>query len=322
MGTLCAMDGGIQGVPGIRTIDTHMGGREGVTSAYLVEGERPALVETAGSLSLPAVSSALAEHGVGPDDLAHIVVTHVHLDHAGGAGAFARHFPRATVWAHERGAPHLVDPTKLVRSATRVFGEEHMGSVFGPVEPVAADRVRAAEDGARIDLGSRSLTVVHAPGHAMHHLFLVDSDSGAMWTGDGLGLYLPDIRILRPGTPPPDFDLEQAVASVERVAEREPPVLLFSHFGPATDVSHLCALAVHRMHKWASIVEDAMRETDEAAEVIRRLREGTASELAPAQADRRAGLEDRYELLSSYEMNAMGLMRYVRKAQEAAEERS
>lgn len=307
-----------EAAPGIQAIDTVMCGREQATSAYLVRADEPALVETGPTSSLRALLDGLESLGCGPQDLAHVVVTHIHLDHAGGAGALAPHFPRATVWVHQRGAPHLADPAKLVASAGRVYGEERLRELFGPVEPVPADRLRAVEDGSKVSLGNRSLEVVYTPGHASHHVCLVDSDTGGVFVGDALGVFLPDVRILRPATPPPEFDLEQAAASVERVAQREPSVVLFSHFGPAREVVHLCNLAVQRMRRWAEVVGEALSETDELGEVTRRLREGTAAELSPATDDRRFAVEDRYELLSSYEMNAMGLIRYLQRIREDA----
>lgn len=302
-----------EAVPGIRGIDTVMCGREGATSAYLVEATEPALVETGPTTSVQAVRDGLDELGVGPGDLAHIVVTHIHLDHAGGAGALAPHFPQATVWVHERGAPHLVDPSKLEASAARVYGPKRLRELFGPIHPLPAERVRGVDEGDKIDLGSRSIEVLYTPGHASHHVCLVDSDTGAVFTGDALGVFLPDVGILRPATPPPEFDLDQAVASVQRVAAREPPLVLFSHVGAANEVTHLCQLAIRRLRRWTEVVERALRGTDDLASVIERLRAGTASEYNPATGERQAEVEDRYELLSSYEMNAMGLMRYVTK---------
>ena len=312
---------GLDAIPGVHTIDTRMCGRDRVTSAYLIAAERPTLVETGPTTSGEALQQGLRDLGVGPRDLAHIVVTHIHLDHAGGAGALAPHFPDATVWVHERGAPHLADPTKLVGSAERVYGAERLRELFGPVHPVPHDRLRALTDGDRIDLGDRQLETLYTPGHASHHVCLVDSASGGVFVGDAVGVFLPDVGILRPASPPPEFDLELALASIERIAERRPPLLLFSHFGPHAEVAHLCSLATQRLRKWAQIVEDVVQNTDDLPEVVDALRRGTESELAPATGERRAALEDRYELLSSYEMNAMGLMRYVAKrATDVAEE--
>jgi glyoxylase-like metal-dependent hydrolase (beta-lactamase superfamily II) len=299
---------------GIQAIDTRMCGQDLVTSAYLVQAAEPAIVETGPTTSLSAVLAGLEELGVGPRDLAHIVVTHIHLDHAGGAGALAPHFPGATVWVHERGAPHLADPTKLVQSAIRVYGEGRLREMFGSVDPVPAERLRALADGDKVNLGNRTLEVLYTPGHAGHHVCLADSATGGVFVGDAVGVFLPDVRILRPATPPPEFDLELAIASIERVQALRPPLILFSHFGPAPEVEHLTALAIRRLRRWTDVVAAAMKETDEVAEVVARLREGTASETRPVEEGPRSkAIEDRYELLSSYEMNALGLMRYLSK---------
>ena len=309
-----------EAAPGIRAIDTVMCGQEQVTSAYLVEADEPALVETGPTTSAEAVVSGLRALGVGPGDLAHIVVTHIHLDHAGGAGALAERFPTATVWVHERGAPHLAAPEKLVTSAARIYGEAKLREMFGEVLPVPSDRLRALTDGDRVPLGNRELEAIATPGHAGHHHAFADSDTGNIFIGDALGVFLPDVRILRPATPPPEFDLALAIRSVERIDDRRPPLLLFSHFGPASEVSHLCALAISRMEKWTALVEDAMGRTDDLHEVVRQLRAGTESEVRAAGSERAAAVAARYELLSSYEMNAMGLMRYVTRQRERGQD--
>jgi glyoxylase-like metal-dependent hydrolase (beta-lactamase superfamily II) len=138
-----------------------------------------------------------------------------------------------------------------------------------------------------------------------------------VFVGDALGIFLPDVRILRPAMPPPEFDLEQAVTSVERIAAREPPLILFSHFGPAKEVPHLCQLAIHRMRKWTEAVEEALQQTEEMADIVRILRARTLSEINPADGEGHEALEDRYELAASYETNAMGIARYIRKRAEA-----
>jgi glyoxylase-like metal-dependent hydrolase (beta-lactamase superfamily II) len=303
--------GTFEAAPGIRAIDTRMCGRERVTSAYLIDAREPALVETGPSTSAQAVLDGLDSLGVGAEDLRHIVVTHIHLDHAGGAGTLAPHFPGATVWVHERGAPHLADPTRLVESAVRVYGEARLRELFGAVDPVPAGRLRALTDGDEVPLGDRKLSTLYTPGHAGHHVCLVDSATGVVFVGDAVGVFLPDVRVLRPATPPPEFDLELAVASIQRVREVDPPRILFSHFGPADEVAHLTALAISRLERWTDIVREAIAHAGDLRSVVARLREGTASELRPAQG--LEAVEDRYELLSSYEMNAMGLMRYLAK---------
>ena len=312
------MSSTFEAAEGIIGIDTLMCGRERATSAYLVRAREPALVETGPTTSRDALLEGLRNLGVGPGDLAHIIVTHIHLDHAGGAGSIAPHFPGATIWVHERGAPHLADPARLMSSAIRVYGEERLYEMFGPVEPVPPERLRALSDGDVIDLGDRTIESIETPGHASHHVCLRDTATGAIWVGDALGVLLPDVKILRPATPPPEFDLELAVSSINKVADRKPTRLLFSHFGPSDDVAHLCSLAVRRVKKWTTIVEAALTRTEDPAEIVRILREETAAEVNPISPERGTGFHDKYELLSSYEMNAQGLIRYVKKRAEVS----
>jgi glyoxylase-like metal-dependent hydrolase (beta-lactamase superfamily II) len=304
-----------QAADGITGVDTRMAGKTSITSAYLLHGAEPALVETGPTTSVEAVTAGLDAIGLSANDLAHIVLTHIHLDHAGGVGTLARRFPQATVWVHERGAPHLEDPTRLLASATRVYGQERLERLFGRVDPVPSDRLRAVSDGDRIALGDRHLEVLYTPGHASHHVALVDSRSGAVFTGDALGIHLPDDRVLRPATPPPDIDIEAGLQSIERIRERARSILLFSHFGPVEAVDELCAIAASRLRKWAKIVQDALRDTDDIGRVAELLARRTESEFE--------GVESvdpsRYDILSDMRMNAEGLVRYWKKRAEAEE---
>jgi glyoxylase-like metal-dependent hydrolase (beta-lactamase superfamily II) len=303
-------------LPGIIGIDTRMAGRQRVTSAYLLAGDEPTLVETGPTTSHEAVAAGLDALGVGPQDLAHVVVTHIHLDHAGGAGTLSGRFPRATIWVHDRGAPHLADPARLVRSAGRLYGVERLADLFGPVEPVGPDRLKPLSEGDRLSMGNRSLEVLYTPGHASHHICLVDSETGAVFTGDALGIHLPDVRALRPATPPPDIDVELYVQSIERIRERARSVLMLSHFGPVGEVDEICSLAVSRVRKWAAIVRESMDETNDLDRIAEALAERTDSELDEARA-RGVDLE-RYEILSSVRANAAGLVRYWEKQEERA----
>ncbi|MGZ4147934.1 MAG: MBL fold metallo-hydrolase [Actinomycetota bacterium] len=308
--------------PGITAIDTFYGGRERYTAAYLLAAERPTLVETGPTTSVEPVVAGLERLGIGADDLANIVVTHIHLDHAGGVGRLRERFPRATVFVHERGAPHLADPTKLVASATRLYGETQMRSLFGPVDPVPQERLQALVDGQRIDLGGRELLVDHTPGHASHQVALTDSATGAVFTGDALGVHVPDLPVLRPATPPPDVDVEAAVASIQRIRGRARSVLLFAHFGPIADVDRICDLAIARLRGWAEAVRDELRRTEDPDEIAARLEQEARRDIetgAEADLDLDA-LEDRLRLLSSVRMNALGLIRYWQKRAERERE--
>jgi glyoxylase-like metal-dependent hydrolase (beta-lactamase superfamily II) len=299
---------------GITAIDTFMGGRARYTAAYLLAGSRPTLVETGPGTSVEPVTRALAHLGVEPSALANIVLTHIHLDHAGGVGALAARFPGATVWVHERGARHLADPARLVQSATRVYGEARMASLFGPVEPVPAERLRVLADEEILDLGGRTLRSLDTPGHASHHLALVDSVTGMVFTGDALGIHLPDLPILRPATPPPDFDLELAIASIERIRSAAGAALLFAHFGPIPDPERTCDLAIRRLREWTDAVGGAMRTTSDPDEIAAILAAGVGREVATG-AEAQLDL-DRLETLAGLRMNASGIIRYLQRRAE------
>jgi glyoxylase-like metal-dependent hydrolase (beta-lactamase superfamily II) len=303
---------------GITAVDTFMGGKARYTAAYLLDAGEPTLVETGPGTSVEPVASALDHLGIEPGALAHIVLTHIHLDHAGGVGQLAERFPMATIWVHERGASHLVDPARLVASTARVWGEREMRDLFGPAEPVSDERVRPLRDADVIRMGDRELMVLDTPGHASHHVALVDSRTGAVFTGDALGIHVPDLPVLRPATPPPEFDLERYVASIEHIRAAARSILLFAHFGPLHDVEAICELAIRRVRGWAGVVEEALRETEDPDELATRLEAAALEDIetgSEASLDLEM-LEDRLRLLSSIRMNAQGLARYWRKRRE------
>src|SRR5215472_7718114 len=198
--------------PGIRAlghqvfeIDTRMAGHDKITAGYLIRSDRPCLVETGTAPSAPVVRDALAALGVGPADLATVVVTHIHLDHAGGVGDIAAIFGSAQIVVHELGARHLADPSRLMASARMVYGDE-LDLLFGELAPTPAERIRAVERTGAVDLGGgRRLDSHYSPGHAKHHVGLIDSVSGDLYVGDAAGIYIPETGDMRPATPPPDF---------------------------------------------------------------------------------------------------------------------
>jgi glyoxylase-like metal-dependent hydrolase (beta-lactamase superfamily II) len=236
-------------------VDTRMGGYEGITSGYLIRSSRPCLVETGTARSADLVVRALAELGVDAADLATIVVTHIHLDHAGGVGDIAAAFPNAQVVVHEKGARHLADPSRLMASAHRVFGDD-MERLFGDLLPVPQDRLVVLGDVGTIDLGDgRRLDAFHNPGHASHHVGLLDSETGDLYTGDAAGVYVPETADVRPATPPPDFDLDLTLSSLQRMKDAGANRLLFSHFGPVTDVADTLDRSEEELRYWVEVVE-------------------------------------------------------------------
>ena len=292
----------------VHLVDTAMGGYDGITAAYLVRSSRPALVETGAATSAGLVVDELAALGVGADDLATIVVTHVHLDHAGGVGDLAAAFPRAEVVVHERGARHLVAPERLLASAKRVYGEELFARVFGDLLAVPEERVRALGDTGSVDLGDgRSLASHWSPGHASHHVGLLDSVTGDLYVGDAAGVYVPEADVLRPATPPPDFDLPVALASLSLFGSLQPQRLLFSHFGPVTAVEEALGRSAEELELWVELARETRAlELDHAVAAVR---DRTRERYAALRAD--PELAERQEALNSDAANLSGIRRWL-----------
>ncbi len=275
-----------------------------MTAGYLIEGSEPVLVETGSQSSVGALLDALADLHVAPDTLAGIAVTHIHLDHAGGVGDVARAFPDATVYVHEKGARHLVDPSRLVQSAAMVYGDL-LDSLYGRLDPTPAERVHVLEDGETISIDpNRTLTTVDSPGHAKHHLALHDSESGLLFAGDAVGVRLPDAGVLRPATPPPDFDLDQALTSLRRFAERRPTGVALAHFGLVPDPMETLAEAEGILRAWAEVAEKAYREDRDIATA---LDEAFGQELKGVDPEHR----EKLETLNGIHSNAAGFRRWL-----------
>lgn len=292
----------------VHTIDALMHGKVHNLSCYFIPAERPTLVEPGPESSLDNVIAGLDRLGVGPDDLAWIVVTHVHLDHGGGAGKLAERFPNATVVVHQQGARHLHSPDRLVASATRVYGEENMATMWGSMRPVDQSRLWAVDEGDRIDMGGgRHLEVMYTPGHAKHLMCLVDSASGGVFVGDAVGITLPHSHLVRPTVPPPDIDPDLIVAQLERLKARRVTSINFAHFGIDTDVEEMLDQAIRRVRRWDEITAAAVGDGADVAELARRLAHHTHEDyLAEGYADEViAAAEDR----TNYEMEASGLWR-------------
>jgi glyoxylase-like metal-dependent hydrolase (beta-lactamase superfamily II) len=299
-------------------IDTKMAGYDGITAGYLIRSSRPCLVETGTAPSAPVVRTALDALGVGPADLATIVVTHIHLDHAGGAGDMAGHYPGAEIVVHERGARHLADPSRLMASARRVYGDA-LDRLFGELAPTPADRIRAVDEVGRIDLGDgRRLDSHYSPGHAQHHVGLLDSISGDLYVGDAAGVYLPETDDVRPATPPPDFDLEQALESLRKFRALRPARLLFSHYGPVNTVDETLRRSAEEILVWVDETRRARtagagQDLDHAAAMVA---ERTRQRYAAFRDDGHEAAA-RLERLSGTPGNVAGIMRWLDKSEPA-----
>jgi glyoxylase-like metal-dependent hydrolase (beta-lactamase superfamily II) len=296
-------------------IDTRMAGYDGITAGYLIRGDRPCLVETGTAPSAPVVAGALAALGVGPDDLATVVVTHIHLDHAGGTGDIAKLFPAAEVVVHQLGARHLADPSRLMASARMVYGDE-LDALFGTLAPTPAERIRSVEGTGVIDLGSgRRLESHYSPGHARHHVGLVDSATGDLYVGDAAGIYIPETGDMRPATPPPDFDLEVALRSLRLFAELGPTRLLFSHFGPVTTVAETLDRSAEEISVWVEETRHARTaglDLDHAAAMVA---DRTRQRYQVLAEDADPELAAKYDRISGAAANVAGIMHWLDKTE-------
>lgn len=293
---------------GVYEIDTLLAGHSGITAAYLILADRPCLIEPGTAGSAPVVQRALSELGVGADDLASVVVTHIHLDHAGGVGDIAALYPQAEIVVHEKGARHLADPSRLMRSARMVWGDA-LDALFGELKPTDSARIRAVEDTGVIDLGGgRRLESHYSPGHAKHHVGLVDSGTGDLYVGDAAGIYIPETADVRPATPPPDFDLDTALASLGRFRDLGPQRLLFAHYGPVTEVDGTLERSAEELRVWVDAVRAARDQGLELDHAVAMVVERTKDRYAINSADLDPELAAKYDVLNSPANNVAGIM--------------
>ncbi|MDT3677256.1 MAG: MBL fold metallo-hydrolase [Burkholderiaceae bacterium] len=245
----------------------------------VVEGGRAALVDTASNASLPKVLSALAAKGLSSVDVDWVLLTHVHLDHAGGAGSYMQQFPNARLTVHPRGARHMIDPTRLVAGTIDVYGAAEAQRMYGQIVPVPADRIVETPDGASVSLNGRRFEFLDTPGHARHHVCIVDERSGHVFGGDTFGLSYRELDVdgrpaIFPSTTPVQFDPPALHASIDRMLARRPGAVYVTHFGQVRDVQR-CGENLHRLiEAHAQLALDC--ELDGAAGERRsqRLREG------------------------------------------------
>ena len=253
-------------------VDTGMYGTSEYGAVYLLEDDRPAIVETGIGTHHDRILDALDAVGIDREDVGVIAVSHVHLDHAGGAGFLAEACPNATVYVHERGAPHLVDPTRLVEGTKAAVGEQWR--FYTEPAPVPEDRVATVGDGDAIDLGTHELRVHHAPGHAPHQVVFEDPANDAVFTADAAGIWVPSAGVIRETTPPPQFDLEGCLADVERLESLDRSVCCFTHFGPRERGEVLAEYATV-LEAFVESVARARAELDDDEAVVERFASNT-----------------------------------------------
>jgi glyoxylase-like metal-dependent hydrolase (beta-lactamase superfamily II) len=243
----------------ISILDTNWMGRPHSIGAALLESDgRRAIVDPGPEITLPAIREELAANGTSVSELDALLITHIHLDHSGGAGALVKENPRLTVYVHSSGAPHLVDPTKLVASATRLWGEG-LEELFGHTLPVPQQNLRVLEGGETLSVGSGKINVEYTPGHANHHVCYFDDSNGVAFVGDTGGVHIDNGPFILPATPPPDIDLEIWDKSFATILGRRPSRLFLTHYGYSEDPSNDLAGFRERLHRWAELAAELLR---------------------------------------------------------------
>jgi glyoxylase-like metal-dependent hydrolase (beta-lactamase superfamily II) len=230
-------------------------------SHLLLSGGRAAFVDTGTNDSVPRLLAALDAKGLTPPDVDYVLLTHVHLDHAGGAGALMRALPNAVAVVHPRGARHMVDPAQLVAGATAVYGEAEFRRVYGDIVPIPAGRVRTVEDGERIDFCGRTLEFIHTPGHAQHHYCIVDRAAQAIFSGDTFGVSYREFDTARgafifPTTTPVQFDPDAAHASIDRLMSYAPAAIYLTHYSRVQELDRLAGDMHACLDAFVRVAED------------------------------------------------------------------
>ena len=295
---------------GVSYIDLHLKGvPRTIATAVLAGPDGIALVDPGPSTTLPILRAALERDGIAFSDITTLLLTHIHLDHAGACGTLVRSNPKLRVYVHEKGAPHLVDPEKLVASATRLWADE-METLWGEILPVPPGNLVVLAGGERLSAGGRDLEVAYTPGHASHHVSFFTADAGIAFVGDTAGVRLRPGGYLLPPTPPPDIDLEAWHASIARIGQWRPETLFITHFGPsAPGPAHLSEYA-DQLDRFAAVakrvltdqIPDAEREARFIEEIGRELRQA----LDPADVEA-------LELMARLDLSWRGIERYWRK---------
>lgn len=296
------------------TIDCHYLDQPGVAAAYLLrDGQSAAFVDNNTTHAVPRLLAALGATGLGPEQVEYLIVTHVHLDHAGGTSALARACPRATVLCHPRAERHLVDPAKLVASSRAVYGEQQFDRLYGRIDPIDPARVRAVADDEVVRFGARWLRFLHTRGHANHHLCVLDEGEGSIFTGDSFGIAYPRLQgqglFVFPTTTPTDFDAAEAERSIARILGSGARRAFPTHFGEVAAMGEAAAQLLPYLAGCEQVVADGAASGLEGAALEARCARGHDA-LLDAALERR-GIARTAEvdafLRFDRELNAQGL---------------
>lgn len=304
--------------PGLDYVDLEFLGYSEIIATVVIQGPMGvALIDPGPSTTIENLRAALARRGIAITDVRQLLLTHIHLDHAGATGFLVKEHPSIEVVVHERGAPHMIDPSKLMASATRLYGQHDMDRLWGPFLPVPADRVRVLAGGERINAAGRELDVAYTPGHASHHVSYFDASSRIAFVGDTAGIRRPSHSpagggtYVMPPTPPPDVDLDAWRISQSKILAWDPDTLFLTHFGPHHGARlHFQELMDH-LASWSFTVRRLLADTAlDDAQRQQRFVDGALLELRRAVGEQDA---EKYSRAGRIDYSWQGLSRYWRK---------
>jgi glyoxylase-like metal-dependent hydrolase (beta-lactamase superfamily II) len=259
----------------IYLIDLETAGLENFIASYVLKGKQAAIIETGPTSSVPNLLSGLKELGIKPESVAYVAVSHIHLDHGGGAGTLVRNLPNAKVIVHPRGAPHLASPEKLWQQSKEVL--KGITDFYGKPEPVPTERMIPASDGMVFEVGNNvRLKVIETLGHASHHQSYYDLSSGGVFPGDAAGIYLKEFDAVVPTTPAP-FRLDSALASLDKLISLRPTALYYSHFGDAPDGVRRLQAYANQLKLWVRIARQGIENKQSLETVRQKILESDAS---------------------------------------------
>ena len=299
----------------ITTLDNLWMGRPRSIAAGLLESDgHRAIVDPGPGSTLETLRQTLQARGIGVGDLNAILLTHIHLDHAGASGALVRENPKLAVYVHKNGAQHMIDPSKLLASAQRLW-PNNLQRLFGETFPVPAENLRVLEGGETLTLGSRQVEVVYTPGHASHHVSYFDKTENVAFVGDTAGVRIEGNAFAMPATPPPDIDLGIWDTSFAAILERKPARLFLTHFGFSDNPSEHILLFRERLHRWAALTAEILRTAASDSAAMDAFMSATYAEVSQHLP---AGEAEHYAFSAGLNLSFLGLARYVRKHATAA----
>jgi glyoxylase-like metal-dependent hydrolase (beta-lactamase superfamily II) len=294
--------------------DLWMGRPHTIAAAFLESDGHRAIIDPGPGSTLETLRGQLRTRGIGVGDLDAILLTHIHLDHAGTTGALVRENPRLAVYVHSRGAPHMIDPSKLLASAARLWPND-LQILFGETLPVPAENLRVLEGGETLNLGTRKMEVVYTPGHASHHVSYFDHQEGIAFVGDTAGIRTEGRTYVMPATPPPDIDLGIWDSSFAAILARKPSRLFLTHFGVSENPVEHIALAREQLHRWAALAAESIRTAASESAAMDTFISAARAEIAQHLP---ADELEHYVFSASLNLSFLGLARYLRKRANAA----